>query len=116
MSDRDTKRLQRLLNRGTSPNAQQGSVSPLHYAVEMGETGYVRMLLEKGANPNSRDPLGETPLIYALRSGNRRMGSDLLDFGANPNVRDRNGHTPLQLAAGDAFWTRKLLEKGASPR
>jgi serine/threonine protein kinase len=112
---RDTKRLQWLLDRGTSPNVPQGTVSPLHYAVEIDETRYVRMLLEKGANPNCRDPFGETPLIYALRSDNRQMGSDLLDFGANPNVRDRNGHTPLQLAAGDPFWKRKLLEKGASP-
>jgi ankyrin repeat protein len=82
----------------------------------MGEARYVRMLLEKGANPNALDPSGETPLIYALRSGNRQMGSDLLDFGANPNARDRSGRASLELAAGDAFWTRKLLEKGASPR
>jgi hypothetical protein len=113
LASRDNEELRSLLDRGTSPNVSSGGMTPLHYAVLLGDGRAVRMLLEKGANPNAQDAAGETPLILAIRRGDRHMGTALLDFGANPNVRDRAGWTPLQLVAGDDFWTRKLLEKGA---
>ena len=111
--NRDVAGLRALLDRGASPNTSVGGLSPLHYAVLTGDGSVVRMLLEKGANPNAQDAAGETPLVHAMTRGYRELGAALLDFGANPNVRDRNGRTPLQLAGGDPYWTRKLLEKGA---
>jgi cytohesin len=95
------------------PNTGDGSLSPLHQAVFSGDPRFVRMLLEKGANPNARDSAGETPLHEALRRRNYEMVGALLDFGANPNLPDRSGRTPLQAAGGDGFLMRKLLEKGA---
>jgi serine/threonine protein kinase len=115
LANHDTDRLRELLDRGTPPNVGDGTTSPLHQAVHMGNPQYVRMLLEKGANPNTRDEAGETPLHYALRRRDRTSVSALLDFGANPNLRDRYGQTPLGAAAGDEFLVRKLREKGANP-
>ena len=115
--NRDIDGLRVLLDRGvspnSSPNSSTGGMSPLDYAVRTGNGRALRMLLEKGANPNATDAAGETPLLHAIARGYRDMGAALLDFGANPNVRDRNGRTPLQLVGGDPYWTRKLLEKGA---
>jgi len=113
LSTRDTEGLRHLLDRGASPNVTNGGLAPIHYAVMIGDGRAVRMLLEKGANPNMQDPSGETALSLAMQRGHREMVGDLLDFGANPNVRDRSGRTPLDLAAGDAYLTRKLTEKGA---
>jgi serine/threonine protein kinase len=115
VGNHDTNRLRELLDRGTSPNVGDGTTSPLHMAVHMGSAQYVRMLLEKGANPNTRDEGGEAPLHYAIRRGDRANVSALLDFGANPNLRDRYGRTPLAAAWSDEFITRKLREKGANP-
>jgi hypothetical protein len=113
LASRDSDKLRALLDRGAPPNVTTGGLTPLHYAVLLGDGRTVRLLLEKGANPNAQDSAGETPLILAIRRGDRPTGAALLDFGANPNARDRAGWTPLQLVAGDDFWTRKLLEKGA---
>jgi serine/threonine protein kinase len=110
---RDAERLRSLLDRGVSPNAGEGRASPLHQAVHSGDPRFVRMLLEKGANPNARDAVGETPLHEALRRRNYDMVGALLDFGANPNLPDRTGRTPLEVAGGDGFIARKLLDKGA---
>lgn len=111
----DTHRLRELLDRGTPPNGSDGTTSPLHMAVHTGNAQYVRMLLEKGANPNARDEAGETPLHSAIRRGDHAAVSALLDFGANPNLRDRYGRTPLATAWTDEFITRKLREKGGNP-
>jgi serine/threonine-protein kinase len=115
LANHDTDRLRELLDRGTPPNGNDGTTSPLHTAVHMGNAQYVRMLLEKGANPNARDEAGETPLHDALRRGDHANVSALLDFGANPNLRDRYGRTPLATASADEYMTRKLREKGANP-
>jgi ankyrin repeat protein len=113
LANRDSEGLRRLLDRGSSPNVSSGGMTPLRYAVLIGDGRAVRMLLEKGANPNPTDPAEDAPLLLALQRGHREVVANLLDFGANPNVRDRSGRTPLQLAAGDPYFIRKLTEKGA---
>ncbi len=114
LASHDTNRLRQLLDRGTPPNVGDGATSPLHQAVHMGQPHYVRMLLEKGANPNTRDQFGEMPLHYALRRGDRATVGMLLDFGANPNARDRTGRSPLEIADGDDYLVARLREKGAN--
>jgi serine/threonine protein kinase len=114
LASHDTNRLRQLLDRGTPPNVGDGVTSPLHQAVHMGQPHYLRMLLEKGANPNTRDQFGEMPLHYALRRGDRATVGMLLDFGANPNARDRTGRSPLEIADGDDDLIAKLREKGAN--
>lgn len=115
LTNRDTERLRRLLDRGSPPNVSSGGMTPLRYAVLIGDGRAVRMLLERGANPNTPDAAGETALHLALQQGHREMVANLLDFGANPNLPDRTGRSPLALAGGDAYLVRKLTEKGAHP-
>ncbi len=79
----------------------------------------VRLLLERGANPNAqlklrpryrnipndryRDPMivwGTTPLLRAAKAGDLPLVKLLLDHGALANLANSQGVTPLMAAAG----------------
>lgn len=53
---------------GANPEVGNGEMewTSLHGAVIFGEPATARMLLARGANPNSRDVLGRTPLSWAV--------------------------------------------------
>jgi uncharacterized protein len=80
----------------------------------------IRMLLEKGANPNAqlklrpkyrnipydryRDPMivwGTTPLLRAAKAGDVPVVELLLQHGALPDLANSLGVTPLMAASGD---------------
>ena len=128
-----------LLEKGADPNIVDGSgMGALYAAVDMNSLQWVqgrpapiltdrldgsdlvKLLLEKGANPNARlksKPLkrhhdagstlnfgeGTTPLIRAARTNDVTVMKLLLDAGANPflNLPDRS--TPLMIAAGSGY-------------
>jgi len=128
-----------LLEKGADPNIVDGSgMGALYAAVDMNSLQWVqgrpapiltdrldgsdlvKLLLEKGANPNARlksKPLkrhhdagstlnfgeGTTPLIRAARTNDATVMKLLLDAGANPflNLPDRT--TPLMIAAGSGY-------------
>jgi hypothetical protein len=55
-------------------------------AVKTDNTDAVRMLLQKGADPNSRTSAsGWSALHYAVRNGNVEIMQELLNAGADPN-------------------------------
>jgi len=56
----------------------------------------VKLLLEKGAEPDSKDRFGQTPLWQAARKGHEGVVKLLLEKGAEPDSKDYyNGWTPL---------------------
>jgi ankyrin repeat protein len=63
-----------------------------------------RLLLEHGADPNSRNDMGWTPLHYAcaIDARDKDMVELLLESGADPNAATNRGETPLGLAFGSA--------------
>lgn len=61
---------------------------PLQYHDEIG-----KLLIERGANINLQDSLGNTPLMLAAIAGNDGMLRMLLDNKANVSVRNRWGAT-----------------------
>ncbi len=82
----------------------------------------VRLLLERGANPNAqlklrpryrnipndryRDPMivwGTTPLLRAAKAGDVPLLRLLLQHGALANLANSQGVTPLMAAAGDGY-------------
>ena len=73
---------------------------PLHYAAT---PGVARLLLDRGAAPESVDPRGATPLDSALGRGprGRSVAALLIERGARPD--------PCHLAA--LGWTERLLRR-----
>jgi hypothetical protein len=91
----------------------------------------VKLLLEKGADPNHQSRLG-APLSYALFDNNIEMLKVLLEYGANVSLKDGQGLTLLDTASilgdkksmelllnfgGDGYQSLKLaVEQGEAPR
>jgi hypothetical protein len=56
--------------------------SPLMLAVEKGQLETVRLLLDRGADPNAADPSGLTPLKLARQKGLSEIAAALTEAGA----------------------------------
>jgi ankyrin repeat protein len=114
----------------TVPNGPMPMIGPcLVYAVYHSPLGFIRTLLEIGADPNGSDGDGFPPLIAALSCTHPRPGAPgrpdvaavltlLLEFGADPNQRGINDWTPLHMAVAERnrAAVEILLAHGADPR
>lgn len=90
---------------------------PIHYAADAGQSDVVVVLLEAGAQPDSRtrfpDPAFEraTALHLAAAHGHERVTRLLLDHHATANVTDSQGLTPADIArAGGHQHLAEVLE------
>ena len=72
--------------------------SVLHYAVMRGNPEILQLLLERGADVNSRTKSGTTPLHTAVLYNRYEAAETLLGKGADINAQSVSGATPLALA------------------
>lgn len=74
-----------------------------------------QLLLEKGADIESKNPNDGTPLITAAREKHKAVMQVLIGKGANVNAASKFGNTPLIFAVkwGEESMISLLLEKGA---
>ena len=75
----------------------------------------VRLLLERGADPNICNDDHSTPLHQASSRNLLEAARLLLSWGAKVDEKDTKGKTPLQLAASDEM-AKLLLEHGTVPQ
>lgn len=74
--------------------------SYLHAAVQSEMQGIIALLIEKGADINSRDKFGRTPLMVAIiyHRDNKEMISYLINNGADTNIKTNAGVSSNDLA------------------
>lgn len=117
------------LAKGADPNAAANDpeigekLTPLAVAVEKDEK-IVRLLLEKGANPNAfsdfyvganKERRSFSPLMRAAALGKTEIVRLLIDNKADVNLSASSGFCPLMAAASSTDVTNLLLSSGANP-
>jgi ankyrin repeat protein len=100
--------------RSNSTTAPAGN-RPLHAAIAGKRAGAVRVLLERGADPNATQDDGMTPLHVACTTDAIEIVRLVLDRGANVNAQARDGNRPAALAAqrGQQPIVELLRQRGA---
>jgi uncharacterized protein len=96
--------------------ANAGAYEDFFIALNRDDDWTVVKLLERGFDPNSRDPKGQTGLILALRDESLRVAEALWKSPAlDVNVQNASGETALMMAAlrGQVVWVQRLLDRGA---
>ncbi len=101
---------------------------PVNSQTRMGETALMRacfkesanvkLLLDRGANPNLQDLHGKTALTEAIKTRNEDIVKLLLENGADVNLQDSFGHTALMQATegNNKKIVELLLKHGANVR
>lgn len=92
-------------------SAQQ---TTLFNAVRSNDVNQVKVLLNKGADPNAYDDDGDNVLINATLFASADCMKLLLQNKANPNLKNKYGEAPLMLCTSDLDKMKLLLQYGAN--
>ena len=110
-----------LLDAGANANEvvsqQTLPVPALARVAQLGDVETMRVLLDRGADPNLKGARGLTALMMAAATTpDATMVRLLLEKGATVGARDDNGHTALDwaLRLGETDASRELRKAGAS--
>ena len=114
----NTSRVQELLNEGVNINLKFKGLSPLHRACYEGHIGVVRLLVEHGADVNTKNSNGWTPLQVSCSMDMDRLeiAKILIQNGADLDSKSNDGETALHESCCFGRWlATKLLmvENGA---
>jgi ankyrin repeat protein len=96
--------IERLLDSGVdvntaAPTGDGWDATALQHAILARQSGAVRLLLERGADPNrAADSNAPAPLLLAAGDVDPTFVNLLLAHGADPTVEDESGVTPLARA------------------
>lgn len=99
----DPSRVQLLLERGAEVKTIEKVnpyIIPLFCAAQSGSVGCVRLILEQGISPNSKDDTNRTALAYA---GNAEVAEVLINAGADINTIDSYGKDAFQVMLEDSL-------------
>lgn len=92
--------------------------TPLLFAASYGHPDIVRIILEKGINPNTTDSVGRTPLFLACAAGETDCVDALLEHpNIDTDIPDNDGTTPIFEAVREknVDMVVALLARGARP-
>ncbi|NXJ66558.1 CDN2B inhibitor, partial [Rostratula benghalensis] len=97
----DHEEVRRLLNTGVDPNVINSFGRTPLQVMMLGSPRVVELLLQRGADPNRRDPrTGCFPVHDAARAGFLETLAALHRAGARLDLPDGRGRLPLDVAAG----------------
>lgn len=97
--------------------ARAGAYEDFFLAVQRDDPRTVTRLLERGFDPNSVDPQGQSALYVALREPSLKVVEALWQApGLKLDEPNGVGETPLMMAClrGHLDWIRRLLDRGAA--
>ncbi|KAI1031853.1 hypothetical protein LB504_000141 [Fusarium proliferatum] len=100
-----------LVDAGVNLSSPKGIVET---AVGVNNMEALIWLLEKGMNPNDKNPKGHSPLTTAIRENRFEMVDFLLSHGADPNVRGQDW--PVCMAVRNPPVLKRILSVLAEPR
>ena len=99
--DGRSEEAKRLIESGSDLGAvDKVGMTPLDWAASVGNVEIAELLIAKGANVNSVNPVygGYSPLHSAAFAGQRDVAELLIRHGADVNAADKDGNTPLAIA------------------
>jgi len=76
----------------------RNKVTALHIVARLGNSKFINVLLDSGADINAKMVGNLTPLHQAVISGDKKSIKALIDAGANNSVVNERGHTARNLA------------------
>ncbi|KMP02779.1 NACHT and Ankyrin domain containing protein [Coccidioides immitis RMSCC 2394] len=112
----EKKRGEAVFRRGPEHMKDSYGRTPLFWAASRGHGEVARLLLDNGANVNSKDKNKLTPLHVATTSEHTKLMTLFLDRGAHIEAKGASGDTPLARAIenGSKEVIKVLLERGAN--
>src|SRR6266542_2860082 len=116
----EVEEVKKFLEAGAVPyfRSRDGKVALLLAVGDSYGEEIVKLLLEKNADVNVTDDLGNTPLMFAASRNGDELVSLLLERKASVNMKNKKQETALHLAAQDGYARvmELLLANGADVR
>ena len=117
VKNNNLKEVKSLLDKGADPNAfDDDSDNVLINAALYASLDCMELLLQKKADPNLKNKLGQTPLMFCTNEADKMKM--LVHYGADINARSNSNNTPLLIAcmgSGQYENIKWLIDNGADP-
>jgi hypothetical protein len=99
------------------PSTQVELNESLKLAIETNNTKIIKLFIESGGDPNTKQSNGNTLLLSNISTQDIDMITFLLEKGADPNMKSEKGISPIAFACliKNVEILKLLLEKGADP-
>ena len=108
----DVAVVEEYLAKGADINAKDNvyGVTPLSWATLLGQTQMAELLIQRGANVNSKNRDGATSLHAAAFLGRHKIATLLVQKGANINIRNNSGEMPTDSLKVDWAATQFIVQ------